>query len=104
MDKHGKTDVEIVVIANKSDLVAAGQTPEVSEIDIAEFEQKTGKKVYMASAKNGQNVESTFLKLTETLITKHKPQNVSDGSYAKPSDGGTVLFTTKENNMGYCCM
>ncbi len=73
VDKHGKTDVEIVVIANKSDLVDAGQTPEVSESDIAEFEQKTGKKVYMASAKNGQNVESTFLKLTETLITKHKP-------------------------------
>lgn len=73
VEKHGKNDVEIVVIANKSDLVAAGDTPEVTEIDIAEFEQKTGKKVYMASAKSGANVESTFLKLTETLISKHRP-------------------------------
>ncbi len=53
--------------------------------------------MYYASAKSGENVESTFLKLTEILINKHQPQNVGDGSYAKPSDGSTVLFMTKES-------
>ena len=66
--------------------------------DIAEFEGRTNKKVYFASAKSGDNVEATFLKLTEILITKHRPQSVSDGSYAKPSDGGTVLFTQKDSS------
>ena len=34
VEKHGKTDVEIVVIANKNDLVQAGEVPEVSLSDI----------------------------------------------------------------------
>ena len=77
----------------------------MSQLDIAEFEERTGKKVNLASAKSGENVESTFLKLTEVLISKHRPQSVSDGNYAKPSDGGTVLFTTKESPaQSYCCM
>ena len=61
MEKHGKPDVEIVIIANKHDLVAQGETPEVSESEIKEFETRTGKKVFNASAKSGDNVESTFL-------------------------------------------
>ncbi len=73
VEKHGKPDVEIVIIANKHDLIAQGEVPEVSESEISEFEARTGKKVYSASAKSGDNVESTFLKLTETLIEKHKP-------------------------------
>jgi len=34
VEKHGKTDVEIVVIANKNDLVEAGEIPEVTMRDV----------------------------------------------------------------------
>ena len=71
VEKHGKTDVEIVVIANKKDLVEEeDMEPEVSAAEIIDFEKRTGIKVYGASAKSGENVEATFLKLTETLISK----------------------------------
>ena len=73
VEKHGKPDVEILIIANKHDLIAQGEAPEVSDSEIKEFEQRTAKKVYYASAKSGENVETTFLKLTETLIEKYKP-------------------------------
>ena len=74
VEKHGKPDVEILIIANKHDLLAQGEVPEVSDQEIKEFESRTGKKVFYASAKSGENVESTFLKLTEILIEKYKPQ------------------------------
>ncbi len=45
----------------------------MTQLDIAEFEERTGKKIHLASAKSGENVEAIFLKLTEVLITKHKP-------------------------------
>ena len=35
--------------------------PEVTQEDIALFEKRTGLSVYMASARTGKNVESTFL-------------------------------------------
>ena len=73
VEKNGKTDVEIVVIANKNDLIAEGEIPEVSPRDIQEFEERTKLKVHLASAKSGDNVESTFLSLTGTLIEKHQP-------------------------------
>ena len=74
VEKHGKTDVEIVVIGNKNDLVKEQNLePEVKPEEIEEFTKRTGIKVYLASAKSGENVESTFLKLTETMITKTKP-------------------------------
>ncbi len=49
-------------------MIALGEVPEVSESEIKDFELRTGRKVFYASAKSGENVESTFLKLTETLI------------------------------------
>ena len=98
VEKHGKTDVEIVVIANKNDLVEAGEIPEVTMRYVQEFESRTKLKVYLASAKSGKNVEATFLELTKTLIHKHQPQHLTDGEYAKPSDGSTTLFNTKEGS------
>jgi hypothetical protein len=73
--------------------------------DIEEFEAKTKLKVYLASAKSGENVEATFLALTQTLIDKHQPQSLTDGTYKKPSDGSTVLFTQKEGQAQIygCC-
>ena len=44
--------------------------PEVSDAEIAAFTERRGIQVYKCSAKTGLNVESTFLKLTETLISK----------------------------------
>lgn len=61
------------MIGNKQDLVEAGQTPEVSAEDIEAFEKRTGKKIHLASAKSGANVEATFLHLTDKLIAKHQP-------------------------------
>lgn len=98
VEKHGKTDVEIVVIANKNDIVEAGEIPEVTMRDIQEFESRTKLTVYLASAKSGKNVEATFLELTKTLIHKHQPQHLTDGEYAKPSDGSTTLFNTKDGS------
>ena len=38
VEKHGKPDVEILIIANKHDLIAQGEAPEVSDSEIKEFE------------------------------------------------------------------
>ena len=87
VEKHGKTDVEIVVIGNKHDLVTElGQEPEVSQQEIDEFQARTGIKVFLASAKSGVNVDSTFLKLTETLVGKTKPNVQGSSNYAHPSE------------------
>ena len=37
VEKHGKTDVQIVVIANKADLSEEGVEPDVTDADIEEF-------------------------------------------------------------------
>ena len=59
------------MIANKTDQAdQPGVEPEVSDAEIAEFTQRKGIEVYKCSAKTGLNVESTFLKLTEILISK----------------------------------
>ena len=87
VEKHGKTDVEIVVIGNKHDLVEEQRMePEVSEAEMQEFTKRTGIEIYLASAKSGENVEKTFLKLTETLIGKTKPNvyGSSDTNYSRP--------------------
>ena len=91
VEKHGKTDVEIAVIANKVDVMEEGiLEPEVSQEEIKEFEKRTGLSVFMASAKTGKNVEATFLKLTETLINKTAPNSHlhGDAAYKHPSQGG----------------
>ena len=90
VEKHGKTDVQIVVIANKTDAVDEGMEPEVSDADIADFTKRTNIEVYKCSAKAGTNVETTFLKLTETLINKTQPNvyGSSNTSYHGPGQGG----------------
>ena len=103
VEKHGKTDVELVVIGNKNDMVGSEDAkgklmePEVTATDITEFTKRTGIPIYLASAKSGANVESTFLKLTETLIEKTKPNvnQSTEASYAHPKDNAgnkTLLF------------
>ena len=64
--------------------------PEVSDEEIAAFTRKRGIQVYKCSAKTGQNVESTFLKLTETLISKTQPNvyGSSGNDYVGPGQGG----------------
>ena len=71
-----------------------GMEPEVSDAEIAAFTKRRGIEVYKCSAKNGLNVESTFLKLTETLISKTQP-NVyasSGGGYVGPGSETKTLF------------
>ena len=67
VEKHAKSNVSIIVIGNKSDASKDGAN-EVSEIDIAKFQKDNNLKVYYASAKTGDNVESSFLNLTSELI------------------------------------
>ena len=44
---------------------------EVSDIDIQKFTEETGIRVFTASAKSGEKVESSFLVLTQELIQKY---------------------------------
>ena len=93
VDTHAHSNIQIIVIANKIDLVeekaakmsgsldnSAGKNsqnedssldniPErqVSEEDILEFTKRTGLSVFEASAKTGNGVESSFIALTEAL-------------------------------------
>ena len=66
--------------------------------------------MYKCSAKSGLNVEKTFLKLTETLISKTQPNvyGSSGTEYVGPgqSKGTTTLFEQKqrESAMGCCGM
>ena len=97
VEKHGKTDVKIVVIANKVDQCEedVGIEPEVSDAEIAEFTRRRGIEIYKCSAKTGQNVETTFLKLTEILINSTQPNvyGSSGTEYVGPGQGETrTLF------------
>ena len=95
VEKHGKTDVQIVVIANKADQCEeAGMEPEVSDAEIAQFSQRTGIQVFKCSAKTGLNVESTFLSLTDTLISKTQPNVFGSSSkdYVGPGGETKTLF------------
>lgn len=59
----------MIVIGNKSDKMEQEQ-PEVSETDMQKFTNETGIKIYLASAKTGNNVESSFITITTSLIEK----------------------------------
>ena len=56
-------------MGNKVDKIV-GEEREVSETEIKKFTEETGIKVFEASAKTGENVEESFVHLTQTLITK----------------------------------
>ena len=60
----------------------------------------------MCSAKSGENVEKTFLKLTETLIAKTKPNvyGSSDTNYTRPGTSETTtLFEQRKKSASYGC-
>lgn len=58
----------MIVIGNKMD---KPEEREVSDIDIQKFTEETGIRVFTASAKSGEKVESSFLVLTQELIQKY---------------------------------
>ena len=64
---HAKDNVSLIVIGNKADKT---DEREVSDLDIQRFTEETGIRVFQASAKSGENVESSFLVLTQELINK----------------------------------
>ena len=83
------------MIANKADQCdEPGMEPEVSDSEIAAFSKRTGIEVYKCSAKTGQNVESTFLKLTDILISKTQPNvyGSSGTDYVGPAGETKTLF------------
>jgi len=83
------------VIANKTDHAEeTGMEPEVSDAEIAAFTERRGIQIYKCSAKTGLNVEKTFLKLTETLISKTQPNvyGSSGTDYVGPGSDTKTLF------------
>ena len=94
-------------MANKLDQLDEGVESEVSDQEIADFTKRTGIEVYKCSAKTGQSVESTFLKLTETLISKTQPNvyGSSAADYVGPGQGGEAktLFQQKQRQTMGCC-
>ncbi len=68
VEKHSGEDVQILVLANKSDITA--EEVEVTDADIKKFEESTGLKVMKTSAKTGANVDESFLEMTKKLIVK----------------------------------
>lgn len=67
VEKHSGEDVQITVLANKSDVE---EEAEVSEADIKKFEEEYKLKVIKTSAKAGTNVDESFLEMTKKLIIK----------------------------------
>ena len=51
-------------------LKAEKEQAEVSETDMQKFMNETGIKIYVASARSGANVESSFITITSSLIDK----------------------------------
>ena len=62
---HAKDNVSLIVIGNKMD---KEEEREVSDVEIQKFTEETGIRIFQASAKSGENVESSFLVLTQELI------------------------------------
>ena len=62
---HAKDNVSLIVIGNKMD---KEEEREVSDVEIQKFTEETGIRSFQASAKSGENVESSFLVLTQELI------------------------------------
>lgn len=73
VEKHACENVQIMVIANKSDLEEADR--EVKQADLAKFQEETGIKIWEASAKIGTNVDKAFHDITSSLIEKAQKVN-----------------------------
>ena len=84
VENHAQPDIQIIVIANKADLLEPGnddatrdkgspeKVPErqVSEKEIEDFTERTGLPIFLASAKSGNGVEASFVALSEILMDK----------------------------------
>lgn len=99
VEKHSSENVNVMVLANKSDL----DEVEVTDADMAKFEEERGIKIVKASAKTGQNVDESFLDMTKKLIIKQNQEGTQD----KPKTG---LRSMKKdfgpaggNAAGGCC-
>ena len=85
IEKHCGEDVNVIVLANKSDIGQAGEKQvdsqgneyeddeqereiEVTDQDIAEFEKSHRLKIMKTSAKTGTGVDEAFLEMTKALI------------------------------------
>ena len=74
VEKHSSENVNVMVLANKSDL----DEVEVTDADMAKFEEEKGIKIIKASAKTGQNVDESFLDMTKKLIIKQNQEGNQD--------------------------
>jgi len=66
VEKYAGPEVQVMVLANKSDLPE--EDLEVTDEEIKRFEQEAGRKVVKCSAKTGEKVDDSFLELTKALI------------------------------------
>ena len=76
VEKHGGEDVQVMILANKSDM--ASNEIEVSDAEIKQFEEENNLKVIKTSAKSGLNVDDSFVDITKKLMVKKNNSGQDD--------------------------
>jgi small GTP-binding protein len=90
--ENSESGVEIMLVGNKIDRTSERQ---VLTDDGQALSQKYGVNFMETSAKTGDNVESTFMKLIQIIYNKHSTS-------AKQNNDSTSLNTKKKSN-SKCC-
>jgi small GTP-binding protein len=90
--ENSESGVEIMLVGNKIDRTSERQ---VQSDDGQALSQKYGVNFMETSAKTGDNVESTFMKLIQIIYNKHSTN-------AKQNSDSTNLNTKKKSN-SKCC-
>ena len=97
MDKHTGEETRKIILANKSDM---SEEREVYAEDMRRFEEKYGLSIIDTSAKTGENVDESFLKITRELMV------IKDKNTGKPEPDRITRITntfTGNSGEGNCC-
>ena len=127
IEKHCGTDVSVIVLANKADVGQKTEKQnivdtngeyndedddqereiEVTDEDIAAFEQTHNLKVLKTSAKSGSGVDEAFLEMTKALIKKQNSMSAEDRKKLNPGNklGGLkgANFNKRDDGKGSGC-
>eukprot|EP00343_Euplotes_focardii_P001264 CAMPEP_0205803548 /NCGR_PEP_ID=MMETSP0205-20121125/6236_1 /ASSEMBLY_ACC=CAM_ASM_000278 /TAXON_ID=36767 /ORGANISM="Euplotes focardii, Strain TN1" /LENGTH=168 /DNA_ID=CAMNT_0053071805 /DNA_START=182 /DNA_END=688 /DNA_ORIENTATION=- len=110
IDKYTDDEVYKMLIVNKCDLE---EKTEISDEDLKKFSKLHGIPYMWTSAKSGINVDDSFMKMTQSLISKREMEEESGSRFktgkkgTKGGLGGTNLFKNAEKAMSEknvsCC-
>ncbi|XP_047338374.1 ras-related protein RABA3-like [Impatiens glandulifera] len=78
---HADSSIVIMLIGNKSDMVDARMVPTE---DAVEFAEEQGLYFYETSALNGDNVETSFLKLLDEIFKVVSKKRLEEGNVGLP--------------------